>query len=382
MLIKSIRLINYRNYCEEQFEFHDKLNIITGKNAQGKTNLIEAINLLSLGKSFRTKREQEMITEGKDFFSVKGVFKKENKEYTVEIIHNSNETVRKKYLINGVEKDKIFDLFGGVYTIVFSPEDIEIVKGNPGERRSFLDREIILLRPLYYKKLRTYKRLLMNRNALLKQEEINKDLLDVYDEKMAEAGAEVVAERLAYIKILSEAGRKNEEDITNQKERLEIKYETNINKLEDNSETRRITKLLHEEIANTREKDIRVGSTEKGPHRDDFKLLVNGKDLKIFGSQGQKRTAALAIKLAEEKLIREEIGEAAIILLDDVMSELDIDRQNGIIESFKDNQIFITAADISESFISKLPEGKIINIESGRSSGVSQLKTEAACDII
>ena len=372
MIIKSIRLINFRNYEKQEVEFHPKLNIITGKNAQGKTNLIEAINLLSLSKSFRTKREQEMVMEGKDFFSVKGVFEKKDKDYSVEIIQNTENNTSKKYFINGIEKTKIIDLLGEVYTIVFSPEDIEIVKGSPEKRRSFLDREIILLRPLYYKKLSKYKKLLMRRNVILKKETIDYNLLEVFDEALAEAGSEVIAERLAYIEILREAGKENENKITKESENLDIKYESNIN-IAGKKEKEDLRKIIGEEIKNTREKDIKIGSTEKGPHRDDFKLYVNDKELKIYGSQGQKRTAALALKLAEDKLIKNEIGEDSIILLDDVMSELDAERQKSIIEGFSENQIFITAADLSESVISKLPEGKIINIDKGHIVTVSQL---------
>ena len=372
MLIKSINIKNFRNYEEEEVVFHPKLNIITGKNAQGKTNLIEAINLLSLAKSFRTKKEHEMIMRGKDFFSVKGDFEKNNKEYSVEIIQNIDNSRKNKYLINGAEKTKIFDIFGGVFTIVFSPEDIEIVKGSPEKRRSFLDREIILLRPVYYKKLRKYKRILDQRNALLKQEIVDDTLLEVYDEALAEAGADVVFERLAYISILNEAGKENERKISGEEEELNIIYESNT-KCEEKIEKKEIKQGFLEELEKTHERDKKAGTTEKGPHRDDIRLIVNDNELKIFGSQGQKRTAALSLKLAEEKLIRKEIGEKSIILLDDVMSELDADRQKNIIEGFEGNQIFITDADISKSVISKLSGGKIINIKEGKIESVAEL---------
>ena len=375
MIIKSINLKNFRNYSDEKIEFHNKINIITGNNAQGKTNLIEAINLLSLSKSFRTKRESEMIMEGKDYFSVKGSFEKEGRDYTVEIIQNKDNSQKRKLIINNYEKSKITDLLGGVYTIVFSPEDIGIIKGNPEGRRGFLDREIILLRPLYYSKLKKYRRLLKNRNLLLKEENIDLNLLEVYDEALSEAGAEVLMERLAYIKILSEAGRDNGRRITNEKETLDLKYESNIylGEEDEESDIKKIQTLMYEELKKTREKDIKIGSTEKGPHRDDFSMLVNDKDLRVFGSQGQKRTAALSLKLAEEKLIKEETGEKAIILFDDVMSELDADRQKSIMENFEDNQIFITAAEINDKVISKLSEGMIFNIDNGQILTVSRL---------
>lgn len=372
MLIKSIKIKNFRNYEEEEVVFHPKLNIITGKNAQGKTNLIEAINLLSLAKSFRTKKENEMIMKGKDFYSVKGEFEKNNKDYCVEIIQNIDHSIKKKYLINGAEKSKVFDIIGGVYTIVFSPEDLEIVKGNPEKRRTFLDREIILLRPIYYKKLRKYKKIIMQRNALLKQENVDNTLLDIYDEALAEAGAEIIAERLGYLSILSEAGKENEKKITDEEEELKIIYDSNIN-IEEEKDKDKIKNYIQEELIKTRDRDLKIGTTEKGPHRDDFKIFVNDKELKIFGSQGQKRTAALALKLAEEKLIRNEISEQSIILLDDVMSELDTERQKNIIEGFEGNQIFITGADISKNVITKLSEGKIINIDDGKIESVAEL---------
>jgi DNA replication and repair protein RecF len=362
MIIQNIWLRHFRNYREEYIEFHDRINVVRGKNAQGKTNLIEAVNLLSMAKSFRTQKEQEMIGLGEDVFSVKGEFlRNSTATHSVEVVLRANGPAQKQYFVNGVEKASIFDLLGGVYTIVFSPEDLRIVKGGPEVRRRFLDREAILLRPMYYHKLKKYRGVIRRRNALLKHERPSPDLLDVYDEQLAEAGAAVIAERAAYVEKLNEASKKTASEITSGAELLDIRYKSNIPLLSEGQEG-----CFLDLLRKSRDRDLMIRSTENGPHRDDLSIFANGKDLRVYGSQGQQRTAALAIRLAENEMIRKETGENAILLLDDVMSELDGFRQEKILSGFEKNQVFITSAEIHEKALGALGESKTITIENGR----------------
>jgi DNA replication and repair protein RecF len=361
MIIQNICLRNFRNYGDESIEFHERLNVVRGRNAQGKTNLIEAVNLLSMAKSFRTQKEQEMIGLGGEVLSVKGTFFRNSNVHNVEVVLRSASS-SKQYFVNGVEKASIFDLLGGVYTVVFSPEDLRIVKGGPEVRRRFLDREVILLHPMYYHKLKKYKGVLRRRNALLKYERPPGELLGVYDEQLAKAGAEVIAERAAYIEKLNKESAKSAFEITGGAEVLEIQYKSNIQ-----SDPGQAADCFLEALRRNRERDLMVRSTENGPHRDDFSISINEKDLRVYGSQGQQRTAALAIRLAEKELIRAETGENAILLLDDVMSELDSFRQEKIMSSFADNQVFVTSAEIHEKALGSLDQAKVITLENGHS---------------
>ncbi|GHU67729.1 DNA replication and repair protein RecF [Clostridia bacterium] len=374
MIIETIEFSNFRNYVSEATVFHEKVNIITGKNAQGKTNLIEAINLLSMGKSFRTRKESEMIRFGEVSCLVKGMFLKQGRPYgtAVELRVNGHGGgsgsghggggKAHTYFVNGAEMLSVADILGGVYTVVFSPEDLRIVKGEPEVRRRFLDRGLILLRPLYYHKLKQYRAVLKSRNALLKAERVSIDLIDIYDEQLAAAGAAVMEERFRHTSALSAAAKRADAMLTDEKESIEIGYRPNIaaEKAEDAKE------IFGETLRRGRERDLLMKSTEAGPHRDDLSLVVDGKDLRTYGSQGQQRTAAIALRLAEKELVRQETGEEAILLLDDVMSELDADRQGRLLERFGANQIFVTAAVLDEKAAAALGAVKFIRIEEGK----------------
>ena len=362
MIIETIELKDFRNYQSEATVFHEKTNIITGKNAQGKTNLIEAINLLSLGKSFRTKKESEMIRLGQPGCLVKGMFLKQGRSYGTAVELRTGGTKPHSFYINGAEMDSVSDILGGVYTVVFSPEDLRIVKGEPEARRRFLDRGLILLRPMYYHKLKKSRAVLKNRNAALKSDNVQADLLDVYDEQLAEAGAEVMEERFRHMEALAVEAKKAAALLTDENEEIETCYKPNI--LAVNATEAKDVFL--ETLRRGRERDIFTKSTETGPHRDDITFTVDGKDLKTFGSQGQQRTAAIALRLSEKELVKNETGEDAILLLDDVMSELDAGRQKRLLERFGGNQIFVTAATIDEKAAEFLGAVKFIRIEDGK----------------
>jgi len=360
MYFKRIELKNFRNYEEETVEFHNRVNIITGKNAQGKTNLLESLYIMSLGKSFRTNRDAEMIGFDKDFCRAKSTSLKNGRDLEVEIIISREGKTSK---INGLKTSKNIDLLENVYTVVFSPEDMKIVKDEPEKRRRFIDRELCLLKPLYYRNLGRYKKILQQRNSLLKQQTVDEDVIDAWDEGLAEYGAKIIQERKRFIEKLRSISREISMAITDGKEALEITYEA-CAECRDSYEEQK--EYLKEKLKRNLKADLLRKSTSFGPHKDDLGLHVDGVDIRHFGSQGQQRTAALSLKLAEIRLIKEETGISPVLLLDDVLSELDTDRQNYLIHSLEEVQLFITATELNEELKKKLPEGETFFVEKGK----------------
>ncbi|MDD4564442.1 MAG: DNA replication/repair protein RecF [Eubacteriales bacterium] len=360
MYLKKIELKNFRNYEKQEILFDEKINIITGKNAQGKTNLLESLYIMSLGKSFRTNRDIDMIGFGKDYFRAKSTSIKDGRELEIEISIGKEGKIIK---INGSKAERNIDILENVFMVVFSPEDLKIVKEEPEKRRRFIDRELCQLKPVYYKNLGRYKKILHQRNSLLKQQEINEDLLSVWDENLAEYGAKIIQERSRFIEKLSEIGKDISKSITNGKEMLEISYEANVDKKESLDEQ---IYYLKKAIRKNIKYDIFRRNTSVGPHKDDLKLSIEGIDIRRFGSQGQQRTAALSLKLAEIEMIKEETGVSPILLLDDVLSELDQERQRFLIGSMDEIQIFITTTELNEELKKNMLEGKAFFVENGK----------------
>lgn len=359
MYIKEIRLQQFRNYQEQYLQFNRHLNVITGNNAQGKTNLLESIYIMSMGRSFRTNKDSEMIGFGKDVCQVTSISVKEDRETEIQITYRKEGKLIK---IDGVRAPKISDMLKQVYAVAFSPEDLKIVKEEPEKRRKFIDRELCQIRPVYYKNLGKYKKILQNRNILLKEGNADRQLLSVYDEELAFYGTKLIGDRASFITKLQQISKDIHQKITDGKERLEISYESNIPVAQDPAEQRRV---FLQQLDNSFVRDISKRNTESGPHRDDLKIQVNGIDMRRFGSQGQQRTAALSLKLAEIYLIREETGEDAVLLLDDVLSELDAQRQTFLLNRLKDIQIFITTTEISDALLQSFTEGSIFSVENG-----------------
>lgn len=356
MYIKEIQLKDFRNYSSLEAQFHKNVNIFLGQNAQGKTNLLESIYITSMGKSFRTVKDKEMIRFGEDFFRVKAAACGEE-DVTVEIAVNNDG--KKGIKIDGVKANKMSDLLENIYIVIFSPEDLRIVKDEPEKRRKFIDRELCQIKPSYYNNLNQYKKILMQRNAYLKEYKVDESILDVWDMQLASYGSRIITARNEFIKKINSISSKIHKDITNSKENLEVIYEPNIEVCED------IEGYFYHQLCKNRDNDIRRRTTTKGPHKDDLKLLSNDIDIRNFGSQGQQRTAALSLKLSEIKLIEEETGESPVLLLDDVLSELDRERQNYLISSLENTQVFITTTEISEEVEKGLGEIKYFIIEKG-----------------
>ena len=333
MYIKEITLENFRNYKYEKIELNENTNIIFGDNAQGKTNILEAIFMLGLGKSFRTNKDKELIKENEKNSKIEIKFVKNNRNEKIKL----EITDKKRFYINDIPVKKISEIVGKINIVLFSPEDIEILRNEPIKRRKFLNIMISQLRPMYIHLMSEYNKGLEQRNNYLKQikyENKSKNNLEIWDEQLVKLGIKIYEYRKEFIEKIKKKIKEIHSKITNNKENIEIKYKTNINK--DN-----YLKKLKENI----EIDIQKGYTSVGIHRDDFEIIINGKNVAIYGSQGQQRSSIISLKLAEAEVIYDEIEEYPVILLDDFMSELDKKRIHGFINNIKNNQVIITCTE-------------------------------------
>ena len=334
MNINKIKLKNFRNYTEQEIELDPHINVFYGDNAQGKTNILEAIFISGFGKSFRTSKEKEMIKLGEDFLETNIFYDKSDRSGKIKIIIAD----KKQIEVNGVKIKKLSELIGNLNLVIFTPDDIQILKNGPAERRRFLDMMIGQLRPNYVHNLNLYLKTLEQRNNYLRQiKEQNKDenLLEIWDEKLADYAVNIYKYRNEFIEKIKSKIKKIHSQITNNEEEIEIEYISCCKEKEE------FLKLLKER----RKLDIIKGFTTKGVHRDDFMIYINKKDIKIFGSQGQNRTAMLSLKLAELQVIYDEIGEYPILLLDDFMSELDKTRRKNFLENIEGTQVIITGTE-------------------------------------
>lgn len=357
MIIREIELKDFRNYKNLQVSFSEDINIFLGENAQGKTNLLEGIYLNAMAKSFKTIREREMIRFGEDYCRIKTKANYSDDDHLIEIAISREGA--KAITVDGVKIRRTSELLDKVHIIIFSPEDLKIVKDEPTKRRNFIDREICQIRPRYVSDLNQYRRALKQRNACLKEETVDEGVLDIWDRELVQYGSRVVRMRREFIQSIGEISRDIHHRISGGRENLELQYETEIDD-EGNEEN-----FFYDLLKKEREKDRHYGSTGKGPHRDDLKISADGRDLRRFGSQGQQRTAALSLKLSEIKVIEDETGERPILLLDDVLSELDNERQKYLINSLGENQMFITTTDLIGSVARSLPQGKVFRIKNG-----------------
>ena len=361
MFIKSIELKNFRNYDELTLSFNDKVNFIVGNNAQGKTNLLEGIYMSSIGKSFRTSKDSEMIGFGKDFCKIKVTAQKNLFLTDVEIIIRNDRG--KSVKVDGVNISKTSDLLENIYIVIFSPEDLKIVKDEPEKRRRFIDRELCLIKPYYSDCLSSYRKVLLQRNTYLKEKNIEKSVLDIWDTQLSSYGAKIISMRRDFIEKINEISHRLHLNITNGRENLKIEYDPSVNPVGEVKDTENI---LYKCLKDSYNNDMRLRTTTKGPHRDDIQFYIDDVNVRSYGSQGQQRTAALSLKLAELDLIKNETGENAVLLLDDVMSELDNSRQEFLIRSLSDIQLFITSTDITDNLKDVVSKGNIYKIEEGK----------------
>ena len=334
MYINKIKLQNFRNYNEQEINLNKSINVFYGDNAQGKTNILEAIFLCTFGKSFRTNKEKELIKLGKDNANVIIEYEKKDRDGKISISISD----KKQRLVNGIKIKKLSELLGNINIVIFTPDDINILKGGPALRRRFLDMMIGQLKPNYVYTLNMYIKTLEQRNNYLRQiKEENKpeNLLDIWDEKLIEYADIIYKYRKEFIDKIKKKINIIHKKITDEKEEINIQYISNCE-----------SKEVYSELLKQRRKlDIIKGFTTKGIHRDDFEIYINNKELSIYGSQGQNRTAILSLKLSELQVIYDEIEEEPILLLDDFMSELDINRRKNFLNNINNTQVIITCAE-------------------------------------
>ena len=340
MYIKSLELSNYRNYNALNIEFDRGTNILYGNNAQGKTNILESIYLAATTKSHRMCRDKEIINFDKEEAHIKIYIVKDNIPVRVDIHLKKNKS--KGIAINGIPIKKASEIFGILNVVFFSPEDLNIIKNGPADRRRFVDMELCQLDKVYVYNLSNYNKIINQRNKLLKDISFNYnkqllDTLDIWDIQLAEYGKKIIERRKEFILEINKLIIDIHKKLTDGKENLIIKYEPNVNGND-----------LYDELVKNREKDIKMKSTTVGPHRDDINFLNGEIDLRKYGSQGQQRTAALSLKLSEIELVKNMINDMPVLLLDDVLSELDSGRQKHLLESLHNVQTIITCTGLDE----------------------------------
>jgi DNA replication and repair protein RecF len=368
VFLQEISLNNFRNYHQVSTKAGPFLNIIIGDNAQGKTNLLEAIYLAAVGKSHRTHRDQELIKWAESFFRIILKVNKGNSLLTLEIIYSLEK--RKQYKLNGVPKNKLVDLLGNFNAVLFAPEHLMLVKGSPHERRQFLDSEISQTNTVYFCNLQQYLRVLQQRNNFLKSikgSDLKPEMLDIWNIQLVELGTKIIMKRLEVLKKLNPLARLVHRKITVGQENLEINYFSSLGEIGSLS-SEKISQHFMELLQQNFKQEARRGYTIVGPHRDDLIFKVNEYDVRLYGSQGQQRTTVLALKLAELEFIKAETGQYPVLLLDDVMSELDYSRRKFLLETIQDKiQTFVTATGIDsfpekvieKAFIYKISKGQI-----------------------
>ncbi len=347
MFIKKLKIQNFRNYDIQEIEFNKNINILYGDNAQGKTNILEAIFFSSFGKSFRTSKEKEIIKKGKDFTNILVEYEKKDRDGKI----NISLADKKNISINGVKIKKLSELLGNINIVIFTPDDINILKNGPQARRRFLDMMIGQLRTNYIFNINKYIKTMEQRNNYLKQKAPNSEMLDIWDEKLAEYGSIIYNYRKEFIDKVEEKIKKIHKEITN--EDIHIKYVSDSFSKEN----------ILEKLKRNRSNDIFRGYTSVGIHRDDFKVFINNEEVNIYGSQGQNRTAILSLKMAELEVINDDIGEYPILLLDDFMSELDEKRISNFLKNIQNIQVIITCTrniQIENSKSYKIREGKVL----------------------
>ncbi len=355
MVIKSLKLKNYRNYELLDMTFDSKTNILYGDNAQGKTNILEALYLSGTTKSHRGTKDRDLIQFGREESHLETIVEKKGMEFQIDMHLKKNSP--KGIAINKIPIRKASELFGIVHFVFFSPEDLNIIKDGPAGRRRFIDLELSQIDKVYLSNLSNYNRIINQRNSLLKElyhQDHLMDTLDIWDMQLAEYGTKVIESRKQFIRQVNQIIADIHYRLTGGRERIELSYESSLGSLS-----------LEQALKKNRERDIRMKSTSVGPHRDDLCFLSGDLDIRKFGSQGQQRTAALSLKLSEIELVKEVIKDTPILLLDDVLSELDKHRQNYLLDSIHDIQTVITCTGLDEFVNHRFSINKIFRVRSG-----------------
>ncbi|WP_029323709.1 DNA replication/repair protein RecF [Butyrivibrio sp. AE3004] len=361
MIIKSLELADFRNYKNLKIEFSSGTNILYGDNAQGKTNILEAIYLAATTKSHKGSKDKEIISFGKEEGHIRTIIERDGAEYRVDM--HLRKSKSKGIAIDGQKIRKASDLVGRCNVVFFSPEDLSIIKDGPAERRRFMDMELCQLDQIYLENLSKYNKLITERNKVLKdmfEHPENSVLLDVQDKQLLEYGSVIIKSRDKFIKDLCEIVDPIHNKLTGEREKLRIYYEPNVTVDE-----------YEEKLRNSRQKDIYLKQTTVGPHKDDFSFNVCTQnvpdeiDIRKYGSQGQQRTASLSLKLSEIEIVKKSKKENPVLLLDDVLSELDSNRQNYLLNTIGDIQTIITCTGLDEFVNNRFEINKVFKVVNG-----------------
>ncbi|WP_075717643.1 DNA replication/repair protein RecF [Roseburia sp. 499] len=355
MILKSVALSHFRNYDDLYIEFDRGTNILYGDNAQGKTNVLESIYVSGTTKSHKGSKDRELIQFGQDEAHIRTVVEKSGLDYQIDMHLKKNKS--KGIAINRMPIKKASELFGILNIVFFSPEDLNIIKNGPSERRRFLDVELCQLDKIYLYNLTKYNKVLNQRNRLLKDIHFRPELMDtlaVWDMQLIEYGKKIINTRKKFVEELNGIVYEIHKNISGNKEELVLKYEPDV--LEENMEV---------ELERCKEKDLKFGQTSVGPHRDDLCFMIKDIDVRKFGSQGQQRSCALSLKLSEIELVKKSIKETPILILDDVLSELDSNRQNFLLNSIHDIQTVITCTGLDEFVRNRFEINKIFKVVNG-----------------
>ena len=358
MWVSQLQLTNFRNYARLQLQPDAGLCVLTGDNAAGKTNVLEAVFLCALGRSHRTSRDAELIRESEQPGAVALTLHTRGGTRSISCKLMAGE--RKRVLIDGTALSRSGELLGCLNVVMFAPEDLMLVKGGPGERRRFLDMEISQLRPAYYYTLQQYNVALKQRNALLKAE-AETALLEPWDEQLSRLGAAITAERAQFLSELGGIASRLHLQLSGGRETLLLAYQPNL----PDAEPDRLAAAMRERLFDALERDRFRGSTSVGPHRDDVAMALDGSDVRVYGSQGQQRTVVLSLKLSELQIMRQLRGESPVLLLDDVFSELDRRRQRMLLDAVQGCQTFLTCTHLEELSAAGALQMQVYSVSAG-----------------
>lgn len=347
MVIHNLQIESFRNYRELNLDLNPGVNLICGDNAQGKTNLLEAVYYLSCGHGFRTRKEAELIRFNADFCSLQAEVDGKDRRRTLRAVMFAGRRPRQLFL-NGVKQKSFSGMAGLLNTVLFCPEDLSTLKRGAAERRGLLDEPLCQLRPKYAAALEEYRRLLQEKNAVLRDAEDRPELLELlpdYNERMAQTGAIVISLRAKYLRELERHASSFHREFSGDSEELRLEYKTVSTVTDPFAPPRELYERLREHQQSHYRAEIESRQCLSGPHKDDFEALLNGISVRSFGSQGQTRTAAISLKLAERQIFSDDTGETPVLLLDDVLSELDAGRQDFVLNKIKTGQVLITSCD-------------------------------------
>jgi DNA replication and repair protein RecF len=366
MFINELKLKNYRNYEHLDIKFQNKVNVFLGENAQGKTNVMESIYVLAMAKSHRTTYDKDLIRWDQEYAKIEGRVQKYNSSLPLELIISKK---GKKAKFNHIEQKKLSQYVGNMNVVMFAPEDLQLVKGSPQIRRRFIDMEIGQISPVYLHDVGQLNKVLQQRNRYLKQLQLKKQsdetMLDVLTEQFIALAVKIILKRFEFITLLQNWATPIHEGISRGREVLKIKYKPSVDVSED-QDLSKMVRIYREKYEQVKQREIDRGSTLFGPQRDDLLFYVNDHEVHTFGSQGQQRTTALSIKLAEIELIHSEIGEYPILLLDDVLSELDDQRQSHLLNTIQGKvQTFVTTTSVEGINHQTLKEASTFLVKNG-----------------